>query len=287
MEALRRRRCAPGRRHHRRQRPEQHHRSPCGLRDRDGVERSHGEHPDPSTSGTGNADGSGPRRSGETALTGTDADQVTAAALAAYPEATIQRVETDADGVYEAHLTTTDGQRLTVQIDADFAVTGTETDHRGGRHGGPRGGSGETALTGTDAEEVTAAALAAYPEATIQRVETDADGVYEAHLTTTDGQRLTVQIDADFAVTGTETDHHGGRHGGPRGGSGETALTGTDADQVTAAALAAYPEATIQRVETDADGVYEAHLTTTDGQQLTVQIDADFAVTGTETDQGR
>ena len=29
----------------------------------------------------------------------------------------IERVETDSDGVYEAHIVTTDGQRLTVEMD--------------------------------------------------------------------------------------------------------------------------------------------------------------------------
>lgn len=67
------------------------------------------------------------QRSDETLLTGADADKVTAAALAQYPGATIDRVETDSDGVYEAHVTTTDGQKLTVQVGADFTVTGTET----------------------------------------------------------------------------------------------------------------------------------------------------------------
>ena len=72
-------------------------------------------------------------RSDEKLLTGTTADQVTAAALAKYPDATIQRVETDSDGVYEAHIVTTDGQELIVQVGKDFAVTGTDTRH------GPRG----------------------------------------------------------------------------------------------------------------------------------------------------
>ena len=70
--------------------------------------------------------------------------------------------------------------------------------------------SDEKLLTGTDAEKARAAALAKYPGATIQRVETDSDGVYEAHIVTADGQRLTVQMDKDFAVTGTDS------HGGPR-----------------------------------------------------------------------
>ena len=37
------------------------------------------------------------------------------------------------------------------------------------------------------------------------RVESDSDGVYEAHLTTTDGQRVTVEVGKDFTVTGLES----------------------------------------------------------------------------------
>ncbi|MCW2713698.1 MAG: hypothetical protein JWN88_745 [Frankiales bacterium] len=69
--------------------------------------------------------------------------------------------------------------------------------------------SDEQLLTGSDAERVTAAALAEYPGATISRVETDSGGVYEAHLVTADGDRLTVLVGEDFAVTGT--DGHGPR----------------------------------------------------------------------------
>ena len=64
-------------------------------------------------------------------------------------------------------------------------------------------------LTGTDAEKARAAALAQYPGATIQRVESDSDGVYEAHLTTADGKRVTVEMDKNFTVTGEEA--HGPR----------------------------------------------------------------------------
>jgi predicted nucleic acid-binding Zn-ribbon protein len=65
--------------------------------------------------------------------------------------------------------------------------------------------------------------------------------------------------------------------------SDEHLLTGTTASKVRAAALAKYPNATIQRVETDSDGVYEAHIVTTDGQQVIVQVGKDFSVTGTDT----
>ena len=62
----------------------------------------------------------------------------------------------------------------------------------------------EHLLTGDTASKVRAAALAKYPGATIQRVETDSDGVYEAHLTTSSGERVTVEVNKDFVVTGNE-----------------------------------------------------------------------------------
>jgi uncharacterized membrane protein YkoI len=64
--------------------------------------------------------------------------------------------------------------------------------------------SRETALTGTTLDKVKEAVLAKYPNATFDRVETDSDGVYEAHITTADGDRLTVELDKDYAITGTE-----------------------------------------------------------------------------------
>ncbi len=63
----------------------------------------------------------------------------------------------------------------------------------------------EHLLTGDTAGKVRAAALAKYPGATVLRVETDSDGVYEAHLTTSSGQRVTVEVGKDFKVTGLES----------------------------------------------------------------------------------
>jgi hypothetical protein len=83
-------------------------------------------------------DESQPQRSDETLLTGDTADKVKAAALAKYPGATVLRVETDADGVYEAHLTKADGTRVTVEVDKSFTVTGDEAMPPGGPHG-PQG----------------------------------------------------------------------------------------------------------------------------------------------------
>jgi hypothetical protein len=68
--------------------------------------------------------------------------------------------------------------------------------------------SDEHLLSGDTAAKVKSAALAKYPGATVLRVETDSDGVYEAHLTTKDGQRVTVEVGKDFKVTGLESNQH-------------------------------------------------------------------------------
>jgi hypothetical protein len=91
----------------------------------------------------------------------------------------------------------------------------------------------EHLLSGTTARKVRAAALARYPGATIQRVETDSDGVYEAHIVTEGGRALTVQVGKDFEVTGTEESRHGGpaeQHdgrGGQHSGPGRATPSGT------------------------------------------------------------
>jgi hypothetical protein len=70
-----------------------------------------------------------PQRSDETVLTGDTASKVTAAAKARVPGATIERLETDADGhaAYEAHMVKPDGSRVTVYVDKQFEVVGTES----------------------------------------------------------------------------------------------------------------------------------------------------------------
>jgi hypothetical protein len=96
--------------------------------------------------------------------------------------------------------------------------------------GGHVGANGvtETLLTGDTAAKVSAAALAAVPGGTIQRVENDAEGaVYEAHMLKPDGTPVTVKLDASFNVTGIESggpgsDGHGGHGGQPRGAAQPT-----------------------------------------------------------------
>jgi hypothetical protein len=81
--------------------------------------------------------------------------------------------------------------------------------------------SDEKLLTGDTKTKVTAAAKAKEPTATIQRVETDSDGVYEAHMVRTDGTPIIVQVGKDFTVTGVQVGGPGGPGGhGGRGGPG-------------------------------------------------------------------
>lgn len=65
-----------------------------------------------------------PQRADETLLTGDVAAQVRSAALAKVSGATIERIETDADGnaAYEAHMTKSDGSRVTVYVNESFDV---------------------------------------------------------------------------------------------------------------------------------------------------------------------
>jgi hypothetical protein len=82
--------------------------------------------------------------------------------------------------------------------------------------------------------------------------------------------------------TQTPPDPSRGGHVGANG-TKEVLLTGETAEKVKAAALAAVPGGTILRVETDAEGAtYEAHMTKSDGSQVTVKLDSNFKVTNTE-----
>jgi hypothetical protein len=71
----------------------------------------------------------GAQRSDETPLTGDALANVKGAALAEVPNATIVRVETDADGhaAYEAHVVKADGTPATVYVDKQFDVVSVES----------------------------------------------------------------------------------------------------------------------------------------------------------------
>jgi len=91
-------------------------------------------------------------------------------------------------------------------------------------------GPGETLLTGTDAEQVAAAALAEIPDGTIIRVETDSSGeaTYEAHVQKADGSMVTLLFDDTFTLTGTEDRFGGPGPGGTGPGGGHPGQPSSD-----------------------------------------------------------
>jgi hypothetical protein len=106
----------------------------------EGTAGAPGDRANGNGNGNGNTDPSKPMRSDEQLLTGDTAAKVTAAAKAKEPTATIERVETDSDGVYEAHMVRTDGTHVIVQVDASFTVTDVQ---EGGQGPGGPGGRGD------------------------------------------------------------------------------------------------------------------------------------------------
>ena len=108
----------------------------------------------------GNTDPSKPVGSDETLLTGDVAARVTAAAKAKEPTATIERVETDSDGVYEAHMVRTDGTHIIVQVDKTYAVTAVQEGGAGGGPGRPGGQGGAPSTSSGQASSSTAPSAA-------------------------------------------------------------------------------------------------------------------------------
>jgi poly(3-hydroxybutyrate) depolymerase len=94
----------------------------------------------------------------------------------------------------------------TATATAPTQMQGTSDPSKGGHVG--QNGMREEILTGDIAAQVSAAAQAAEPGATIDRMETDAEGAaYEAHMTRADGSRITLKFDTSFKVTATESGH--------------------------------------------------------------------------------
>jgi hypothetical protein len=118
-----------------------------------------------------------------------------------------------AGGVLAGTLSATAATSSTTTPSPSASSSTTQPGYGGPRGGGPHGAMGgsspvrsdEKALSSADAEKVKAAALKAVPGGTVYRVETDAgDGVYEAHMTKSDGTAVTVKLDKDFNVTAVE-----------------------------------------------------------------------------------
>jgi uncharacterized membrane protein YkoI len=89
----------------------------------------------------------------------------------------------------------------------DNSDNGSPATHGRASAGLPHQRADETLLTGNTAARVRRAALAKVSGGTIDRVETDADGnaAYEAHMTKSDGSRVTVYVNKSFDVVSVES----------------------------------------------------------------------------------
>lgn len=244
----------------------------------------------PNASPNATGDGWAPR-SDEQELTGETADKVRAAVEAAYPGATIIRMETDADGggTYEAHITTADGSHVIVLLDDAFTVTGEATGGPGGPGG--RGGHGPgmgTEVTGDAAQKVTDAATALVAGMTVDHVVQLPDGSYLALGRKADDTRVAVKVGADFTGAEVQTLPERGM-GGPGGPGGPMAqqLSGDTAKKVRQAAKKRFPNATVDMLVKTPDGSYAALVTKDDGTRVVVKVSKKFKVTGTETPRFR
>jgi uncharacterized membrane protein YkoI len=153
-------------------------------------------------------------------------------------------------------------------------------------------GNGETAVTGSKATELKAAAVAKVPGGTVESVTTDTDytgAAYEVHVTKSDGTEVEVLFDANLAYVTTQTNTGpGGRGGHGGGGNGETPVTGANAATLKAAALKQVPGATVEEVSTDSgDAAYEVHLKKADGTEVTAKFDKDLAFIAIEDGRGK
>jgi uncharacterized membrane protein YkoI len=152
----------------------------------------------------------------------------------------------------------------------------------------------ETAVTGTKAATLKANALKQLPGATVDEITTedsaDSSGAaYEVHVTKKDGTKATLLFNSNLGYMSTETGGgHGGRGHGGGGGAGETAVTGTNAATLRAAALKQVPGATVDEITTDSgDAAYEVHLTKSDNTEVTVKFDKNLKFVKVEAGRGK
>ncbi|MFI5046171.1 MAG: hypothetical protein ACHQIG_03830 [Acidimicrobiia bacterium] len=109
-------------------------------------------------------------------------------------------------GALGASLVGSAGAQTSSSSSSATASDSTAPAHDPSQGGHTANGITETLLTGDTATSVSDAAKAAVPDATIDRVENDAEGAaYEAHMTKSDGSHVTVKVNADFSVAGIES----------------------------------------------------------------------------------
>lgn len=139
-----------------------------------------------------------------------------------------------------------------------------------------RGASQDTPVTGDEAAKVSKAVTDKDSTVTVSSVRKDPDGSYDV-LGTKSGANVMFDVSADLAtITENAGGGGGGHHGGMGGASQDTPVTGTEADQVTAAVTAKDSTITVTSVRKDPDGSYDA-LGTKAGANVLVDVSKDLS----------
>ena len=168
----------------------------------------------------------------------------------------------------------------------------------------PFDGNDNDRLTGQTLDKASSAALAEVGSGTVSDAESseDLDHAYEVEVTLDNGEDVDVHLDESFTVVRvdgvvpgsgssapTDDATDGATPGATDGATGSTdddtlpALTEADTSAASAAALAALPAGTVGTItelerSDDFDHAYEVEVTLENGQDIDVELDANFAV---------
>jgi uncharacterized membrane protein YkoI len=132
----------------------------------------------------------------------------------------------------------------------------------------------DTPITGDALAKASQAALAITGDGTVTKTEVgDDDGlytVYKVEVTRSDGRQVEVQLDTNFAVLGARTDPPGPDS---LAKAEQAALTFTGGGTATKTEVG------------DEQSLYTVEVRRSDGGQVDVRIDQNFAVVGSKTDR--
>jgi len=117
-------------------------------------------------------------------------------------EGDVTSIDAKRDGTWEVQLTNAAGDETEVRVDADLAASVISTD--------PADGDDTRASLSLDDETIRALVTAALDEADGMITDLDVDGdeasPYDASVLTSDNRSIDIDINADFAVVGTDVD---------------------------------------------------------------------------------
>ncbi|MFJ2367959.1 PepSY domain-containing protein [Microbacterium sp. NPDC087665] len=148
---------------------------------------------------------------------------------------------------------------------------------------GPQQGGGPATGIGSDsADELVEIADAARgaAEGDVTSIDAKRDGAWEVTVETAAGDETEVRVDADLATTVVSTDAADGDDTGP------TLTLDEDAIRALVAAALDEAEGMITDLDVDSDEVspYDVSVLTSDNRSIDIDLDASFAVVGTDID---